>query len=733
MSISRTATLTLLMLSVVTFAGCGACGYGSEPDTGAPVAAATPVATQSAAVVPASLSATAVTIPNGPWTDLARRLVDARNLPDAVAVTREVLARGGVATSDVDRDIVPAIAPASRFRATPAETVYLARQARQRRTAGTMTAAELAQMLETFGWRFKNSRGSDAAASMPLRGRMAPGLEQAMRTERTDDRRGAGAASGASEDDQEAVRKKAMDRDAELIKQIQDATLAWQKARQGLAKAPPDGKAAAEAQLKQAWDARQALIQERGRVQQESSNQEREIRDRRIAASEQGDRQRRVQRLIGPDYRAGEQLMEMFAMWVKAAAQDPADPRHFTPLFLAEMGRLQDPPIDIAGSRFTRPGRGEGEPVDLRGAPRSQQLRLTLLEIQLIAAAFHRPDAAARAAAAPRSWQLPNPLSAFAVSVQAQEPCSGLKEALEKFVGENLGKDAGTAAGAAAGEAASVGAGKALDGAIGAALDPADAAAFGLAMNALSIAARIGKLAAFYKNNEITVVAEPGATHKPPEGPGLVSYTASAGVSEQDWKEFEEALNKDGAKVDRALRDCMSNLGLPTKADLSDLAKEAENWLVEWRLTDGSPPHAWISLDNNDFYIYGRLAMKLKRVGPYSASAKLVVDILPEAERTGKIVRTYVTAQASLDAAGMPGLGTLVNLFKGAFGLAESLLDLCVGWYQFMNMPKAWATVEVDYHCPKETILVQSNNPVADGGGGDGPNDCLIEPERKKR
>ena len=283
----------------------------------------------------------------------------------------------------------------------------------------------------------------------------------------------------------------------------------------------------------------------------------------------------------------------------------------------------------------------------------------------------------------------------------------------------------------AAGEAANFGTGKALDAAIGAALHSADAAAVGMAMNALSIAARIGKLMAFYDKKQITVTAEPNATHKPPEGPGLVTYTATAGISEQDWKDFEEALKKDGAKIDHALRDCMNTLGLPTAASVSDLAKEAENWLVDWRLTDGSPPHAHISLKNNDFYIYGRLAMKLKRAGPYSAVAKLVVDILPEAQRTGKIVRTYVTAQASLDVAGMPGVGIIVNLFKGAFGLAESLLDLCIGWYQYMNMPKAYATVEVDYHCPKETILVPSNNPVADGGGGDGPDDCLVEAGRK--
>ena len=79
--------------------------------------------------------------------------------------------------------------------------------------------------------------------------------------------------------------------------------------------------------------------------------------------------------------------MEMLALWVRSAAQAPNDPRSFTPLFLAEMARLQDPPVDLAGSRYTRPGRGDGPPVDLRGAPRSEQLRLTLLEVELIAAA----------------------------------------------------------------------------------------------------------------------------------------------------------------------------------------------------------------------------------------------------------------------------------------------------------------------------------------------------------
>ena len=582
-------------------------------------------------------------------------------------------------------------------------------------------------MLETFGWPFKNARRGRDAADAPMRGRLADDLHEAVRQGRAEER-GAEREVAASDDDaREGARQAAMQREAEIIKRMQEATLAWQKARQAAAKAPPDGKAVADAQVKQAWDARQALIDERRRLQEASSQEQREMRDRRVAASEDARRMEDVQRRIGPDYQAGEQLMEMFVLWVRKAAEDPRDPRNFTPLFLAEMALMQDPPLDLAGSRYSRPARGEGAPVDLRGAPRSQQLRFTLLELQLFAAAFHRTESS-RAAAPARSWSVPDPLSAFGGTVlHAQDPCSEFKDTLGKLVGSKLGADAGTAAAEGAGAVASELAGRAVDAAAGAALDAADAAAFGKAMSALGMAARIGKLLSFYNDNQITVSADPVSTHKPPEGPGLASYTATAGISEEDWKEFEKALNADGAKVDRALRDCMNNLGLPTKADVSDLAKEAENWLVDWRLTDGSPPHAWISLKNNDFYLKGRMAMKLKRSSPYSASAKLTVDILPESSRTGKIVRTYVTAQASLDAAGMPGLGTLINVLKGPLGLADSLLELCAGWYQFMNMPKAYGTVEVEYHCPKETILVRTGKPVADGGGGDGPDDCLVE------
>ena len=383
------------------------------------------------------------------------------------------------------------------------------------------------------------------------------------------------------------------------------------------------------------------------------------------------------------------------------------------------MARLQDPPVDLAGSRYTRPGRGDGAPVDLRGVPRSEQLRLTLLEVELIAAAFYRGPAA-RVGFAPGS---PEPGGGFRVSLasysaQGQDPCSDLKETLG-----DLGEVAGLGA--------SEGAGAALEAAVGAATDAGTAAAFSKAMSAVGIAGKIARLVAFYSDGQIAVTVDPLSLHKPVGRTELVGYTATAGVSDEDWQEYQRLMGEAGAGIDRAARDCLGTLGMPTLTNLSDLAKEAEDWLVDWRLVDGSPQHAYYSLAPNDFYLPGRGAMKLRRSGANSASAIFVVDILPEQVHTGKIVRAYVTARADLDAAGMPSLGTFVNPIKGILGLIDALVELGAGWFQYMNMPKAYGTIEVEYHCPRPTTLyAETGPPVGDGGGGDGPNECLIAAER---
>lgn len=664
-------------------------------------------------------------LPESPAATLAQRLVAADDLDTAVDITREVLARGGVATVDGDAVLVEAIGPAAPFQATPLETLHLAMEARRRPGAGTLTAAEFAQMLEGFGWPFRNAR-PNRAAEHPDPGDLPEELQQLARQHRDareDRARDAeSSADAAAEAEQQAGRQHAR----ALVEQLQAATLAWQKARQAAAKAAVADKPAAQARVAEAWDARNTLIEQRRVVQQQAEQALTGMRERNRDERETRARLEQVAGRIGPDHAAGEQLMELFAVWVREAAKAPDDPRNFTPLFLAEMARLQDPPVDLAGSRFHRPGRGRGAPVDLRGPPRSAQLRLTLLELQLIAAAFHRGTPVVAAAAnANRAWQRTTTTVADLLLPPARAdsltPCSDFKKALRQEAGDPVGEGTMVVASEVLGDALGAAVEIGTDGAVG-------SDAFGDMMGALGIAAKIIKLVAFYADTQVSVHAAPDPTHKPPEGGRGIVFTATAGVSEDELEAYER-LNADSAS--QVQRDCYATLGLPTMPNIAELAKEAENWVVEWKIVEGRPMHVDygpLSVNKVKPGQFGVWGMQLQRTSPHAASARLIaVQTSVEQVHSGTLVRTYAVAKGSVNAAGTPSLGTWVNAVKGGLGLADALVELAAGWTQSMIKPKAYASVEIQYHCERPTTLHNTPGGVADGGGDDGkPDGCLL-------
>ena len=718
-------SFAIILLFATFLAGCSSSCTGETParatDAARPAAA---TASAGNAVAPARVES----IPAGPWTDLARRVVEAKDLDSAITATREALARGGVATFDGSRALVDVTAPAALIRVTPRETVHMALEARRRATASRLTAAEFAQMLEGFGFPFPDARENGGTAAAEPRGAPAPAIEEKVRQAQIDERRAAGAAQRADDDrmqqsiDAEQQAGRAKVEAAQL--RIKELTDAWQKTRQAVNKAPANERAAAESRVKEAWEARGAAIAELGRLREAESQAERERRTRASRASDTSNRVDRVQRYIGSDFVNGERLMQLLGAWVTNAASQPNDPRSFTPLFLAEMARRQDPPIDLLGTPMSRLGRGDGAPVDLRGLPRAGRLRLTLLEIQLLSAAFLRVPTQS-ASLAPTPW-LPGPRAMFAnYVVSAQEgPCSDLMKSVEEL-GKTIGGDLG---GAATSGIVSSGAGDALDKAIESAIGEAAAESFGKVMDAVNLASKIARLVSFYSDAQVTVHPDEKSTHKPLGLNKYVAFEAIAGVSDEDLEEYRRALEKVSPQ-DRATRDCLEAAGMPKLSNLDDLAKEAEDWLVEWSIVEGSPAHSYWSMPPNEFYLPGRQAMKLGRKSANSASAVFVVDILPEKEHQGKIVRAHVTVRASVDAAGMPSIGTILNPITGVLGLVESLVELGAGWFQYMNQPKAYSTVEVEYHCPRPTEFYETGKPVGDGGGGEGPNDCVIKAE----
>ena len=109
------------------------------------------------------------------------------------------------------------------------------------------------------------------------------------------------------------------------------------------------------------------------------------------------------------------------------------------------------------------------------------------------------------------------------------------------------------------------------------------------------------------------------------------------------------------------------------------------------------------------------------------------IEVFPERVHHGEIVRAYATGEARVDAATMPSPGTFVTAAAGGLGLVEALVDLFGGWLQFVYMPKAYGTIEIEYHCPRPTTLHRpgSGIAVADGGGEEGPSKCVIPVDRR--
>src|SRR3546814_4421387 len=87
----------------------------------------------------------------------------------------------------------------------------------------------------------------------------------------------------------------------------------------------------------------------------------------------------------------------------------------------------------------------------------------------------------------------------------------------------------------------------------------------------------------------------------------LVWFTARAGISAEEWAEYQRAMG-DAAAIDRSARDCLEMAGLPRFNDAVDVAKEAEKWWIVWRLTDGGGNHVYINYKASKFDQGGRFA-----------------------------------------------------------------------------------------------------------------------------
>ncbi|WP_123042851.1 hypothetical protein [Cohnella candidum] len=373
---------------------------------------------------------------------------------------------------------------------------------------------------------------------------------------------------------------------------------------------------------------------------------------------------------------AAEQLQAFLSGWVSAARTRPDDPTSFVPLFLAESAKSQHPSVDLTG---------DYEP---------DQLRLSMLDMQLFFSAFDR---------AMQSGQ-PGNETAFVLGINtahAAEPCTDVKNWLGQTFGDK-GKVAGEILQAALGEGTGFGMKEAF---LSAGFKELGADQLSKMITSIGIANKLLKLATLYSQVQLDITVDsenPLQKHLESEEPKFTAFTAHAGVSDADWERYKKDISS--SDIVRSLRDCFNIAGLPVLNDVGDLGKDAANWTVEWRLVEGGEEHGTISLQNNKFLLPGQLEMQLQQEDDHKASATLVVDLTPDKakDRSGPEKTARVTAQASLDTSSAPGLGTLINTVKGGMGdvlgITDAIVELAAGMIQSIATPKAYGTLEVIYH-----------------------------------
>ncbi|HCC79261.1 MAG: hypothetical protein A2X25_15540 [Chloroflexi bacterium GWB2_49_20] len=400
---------------------------------------------------------------------------------------------------------------------------------------------------------------------------------------------------------------------------------------------------------------------------------------------------------FSPDSSQGEQLIDFLAMWISAAGENPSESQSFTPLFMAEMAQHQIPAVDLSS--------GEADP---------SQAQLSLLELQLFSAAFDRIMIFPQTSIPPSSGGAH--LASLSVmktnSTLAQEdPCSKYKKifygplstlVLPQAIGQQL-SDFGITY--SVGEAL----GKVME------KYGMSGEQFGKTMAAVNVFARISKLIEIYSSLSVTVtVVGDNPVHKPLEGePNLeVEFDAKVGVSDEDWKNYEQKYGEFGTAASRIAHDCLSTLGIPTLANTGDIAKAVEGFAVEWRITSGSPENGYDSdadlQDQNCSYHLGRLRCKLVSISDHSAKSSFRVDVIqskpPETQavhESGVLESSNMKVCAAVDASEAPSLSTFINGAMGGVGIADPIAELAGGMILKLGKPEGCTRLGVTYHVQK--------------------------------
>jgi hypothetical protein len=378
----------------------------------------------------------------------------------------------------------------------------------------------------------------------------------------------------------------------------------------------------------------------------------------------------------------GEQLLAFLRGWLEDVATDPSAANFFTPRFIAAMVGHQEPPVSLTDA-----------------ATRPADVRLSLLEVELLMAAFDRayqPDVNAPEGLSAVLSETGDSGVVLASELQGDVgPCTQMKQ-LYGTIGSKLVQKG---VGYIKGEITT----KAL---MGLGMTEAEVKLFNTYQkffDALNIAMKIIKMLQIYASTEVLLTVE-GANpvHKPHKSQPrvLVPVSARAGIPDEAWQQFQQSQQSDAYK---AVKDCLGFAGLTLPYDLKDIADKVGSWRIAWDLIRGSPKHATIPSDVNIFDASSAgnpFGMKLVRDGG-SAKATLKVDVAREPELAttlkGPVVTANVTVKAKVFTAEPPD-PALVAKVTSLLGTISALTDLSTGWIQTMLPPTSTTKIKVQFH-----------------------------------
>ena len=180
----------------------------------------------------------------------------------------------------------------------------------------------------------------------------------------------------------------------------------------------------------------------------------------------------------------------------------------------------------------------------------------------------------------------------------------------------------------------------------------------------------------------------------------------TAGVSDADWAEYQA----DYVPAVQAVKDCASQLGLPTLSDVGSIGSAIANWRASWNL-EPNDHLGQISLqDNPDFSMYGDLSKTLTPNSDHSGTAKLNVDLLHDefANDAGTVVTNPMTVVATVTTAPPPDLSVLTGAIAagiaGPLAGAAAILALLSSWLESTFGFDASTSVMVSYRQPTPGI-----------------------------